>query len=253
MLSAVFAEERHRWIVTRVHALGSCHVEELASRLSLSAVTIRRDLHALEDRGLLRRTRGGAFALPQHRLQTSGRGLEATLRIAEVAAELVADGSAVALANGPEALALALVLRSHARRLTVVTNAIDIAALLADAPSITTHVTGGTLLAGRHALVNPFAAEILTRLRVEVCFLGASGVDGAGGVTAACRPEAQVKRQFLDAARRRVLLAGSRKLGRVAGERVAGLEELDALVTDRDASLDQLAALRALGLEIHLA
>jgi len=250
----MFAEERQRWIAARVHVSGACLIAELARHLRLSTFTIRQDLLALEAQGLLRRIRGGAVALPERRAPVGdGPWPEASLRVAEAAARLVPDGSALALDAGPSTRALALALRRCARNLTVVTNALDVASLLEDAPAITTHVTGGTLLAGQHALVSPYLEPILSSLNVALVFVGASGVDVAGGLTATSAPEAEVKRQLLLAGRRRVVLADSGALGHVAAARFAGTRELDAIVTDRGADLAQVEALRASGLEIHLA
>jgi len=138
------------------------------------------------------------------------------------------------------------------KRPTIFTNGMNIAEILEADPEITTVVTGGTLRAKQHSLVNPFAEFILSRINADIAFLGANGVDAARGVTNVNVAEAEIKALFLKAARRRVVLADASKIGQVALAKFADLQEIDLLITDEGADAEEVEALREKGLEVKL-
>src|SRR5262245_1452349 len=108
-------------------------VNELGEMFGVSEVTIRADLDALAERGEVRRVHGGAMLLsgPQERSfeETSGANAEEKQAIGEAAAALVTDESLVALDVGTTAMAVAMALgaRPELERVTVLTNALNIA------------------------------------------------------------------------------------------------------------------------------
>lgn len=251
----MFAEERRAAILAELTAEGRVQVANLAQRLEVSEVTIRQDLAALEEKGLLRRTHGGAipvetgFELPFAR--TAGANAEEKSRIAAAAAAMVREGETIFLDVGTTTTAMARALLTH-RRLTVVTSALNIAALLEEAAGITVILTGGTLRATQHSLVNPMGTEIISRVRADRAFIGASGVEAGAGVTNANFPEAEIKRAMMAAARQKVLLADGSKVGRIAAAVVGPLSSFDLLITSRDAPEKDLEALRAAGMEVRV-
>jgi DeoR family transcriptional regulator of aga operon len=253
----MFPEERRREILATLKHEGRCLVAELARRLAVSEVTIRQDLDALEKDGLLRRTHGGAILNAKIGLERPFQVEETThrpekVRIGEAAADLVSAGDTVILDVGTTVTEAARKLVEQQKRLTVFTNGLNIAAILEAHPEITTVVTGGTLRAQQHSLVNPFAEFILARISADVAFLGANGVDAARGVTNVNVAEAEMKALFVKAARRRVVLADGSKIGQVGLARFAELQEIDLLITDAGADEDEVEALREKGLEVKV-
>jgi DeoR family transcriptional regulator of aga operon len=111
-------------------------------------------------------------------------------------------------------------------------------------------VTGGTLRALQHSLVDPLASVVLDRLHPDVAFIGCNGIDVDRGVTNVNLPEAEVKRRMVDASARTVVVADGAKLGRTHLGSVAPLDLVDTLLTDDGADPQELARLRDAGLRI---
>lgn len=232
-------------IVERARSAGRVDVGALAEHFEVTAETIRRDLTALERQGLLRRVHGGA--IPVERLgfepALATRDAAATgekLRIAKAAlAELPAEG-AVLLDAGSTTARLAEALPAD-RELTVVTNALPIAATLASRPNITVHLLGGRVRGRTMATVDAWGARLLADTYVDVAFMGTNGISVERGLTTPDVAEAEIKRAMIAAARRVVVLADHTKVGVDHFARFAAIDDVDVLVTD--AGLDPGLAL----------
>ena len=149
------------------------------------------------------------------------------------------------------ALARALVARSEISEVSVFTNGLTIALELEAAfPRVTVVVTGGTLRPMQHSLVNPLGETILEGINASVAFIGCNGVDPTGGITNINLPEAEIKRRFVGAARRRVVLADGRKLGVVELVQVCSMDDVDELVTDDRADPEMVERIRDLGVDV---
>jgi Transcriptional regulators of sugar metabolism len=252
----MFPEERRAVISNILNQAGRCRVIDLARELAVSEVTVRQDLDIMEKQGLLSRTHGGAILIAKSGFERSFQ-LEETAfrdekaRIGRAAAELVSDGETIILDVGTTVTEVARNLRMR-KGLTVVTNALNIAMLLEDFPEITVLVSGGTLRAKQHSLVNPFGRFILERIRVDSAFIGVNGIEAQYGATNANIAEAEMKALFIKAARRRILVADSGKIGNVALAKVAALQEIDLLITDDAADPDEIARLQEKGLAVKL-
>jgi DeoR/GlpR family transcriptional regulator of sugar metabolism len=252
----MFPEERRAVILNILNQSGRCRVNDLARELAVSEVTVRQDLDILEKQELLSRTHGGAiliakrgFERPFQIQETAFR--DEKIRIGKAAASLVSDGETIILDVGTTVTEVARNIQSR-KGLTVVTNALNIAMLLEDFPEITVLVTGGTLRAKQHSLVNPFGQFILERIRVDLAFIGINGIEAEHGVTNANLAEAEMKSLFVKVARRRILVADSGKIGNVALAKVAALHEIDLLITDEQADPEELARLQDKGLQVKL-
>jgi DeoR family fructose operon transcriptional repressor len=241
----MYAEERHQLIVDRARTAGRVDVAALAELFEVTAETVRRDLTSLERQGLLRRVHGGA--IPVERLgfepALATRDAASTaekLRIAKAAlAELPTDG-AILLDAGTTTARLAEALPLD-RELTVVTNALPIAATLAARPNVTVHLLGGRVRGRTMATVDAWAARVLADTYVDVAFLGTNGISVERGLTTPDVAEAEVKRAMIAAARRVVVLADHTKVGVDHFARFGSIDDVDVLVTD--AGLDAGLAL----------
>lgn len=182
-----FAAERRERILELVRANGSMALRDIAAQVRASEVTVRRDIRVLEAEGLIDRRRGGA-ALPgrlvheHNHTQRSGTAAPEKLAIAAAAARLVQDDDAIVLGPGTttEALAREIVGR---RNLTVVTNSLPVAEILAAAPGVEVVVTGGTLRSTNLALVGTAAEQSLAGLRVHRAFVSGNGVTAERGLS----------------------------------------------------------------------
>jgi DeoR family transcriptional regulator of aga operon len=250
-------EMAHRLIEQR----GFVRVRELSERFGVSTVTVRNDLHLLEDRGLAQRVHGGAMSSTRSGVErsfeevSSERAAEKEL-IARAAALLVGSGDSILLDVGTTtaAMARALAARTDLHDLTVFTNGLKIALELERAhPRISIIVIGGTLRPKQHSLVFPLADRLLRDLNVNSVFLGCNGVDAAAGVSNLNLPEAEVKRAMINAAERCVVLADSAKVGVRTLAPVCPIDQVDVLVTDAHADSAHVAALRERGVDVVLA
>jgi DeoR/GlpR family transcriptional regulator of sugar metabolism len=234
-------------IVERAVRDGYVEAHALALDLGVNASTIRRDLDALERAGHVRRTHGGArlvadgaVDIPYARKQAAN--LAAKIEIAEAAAALVAEDDAVILDSGSTTYQLAVALRG--KPLTIITNDLRIAKFVATDPAARLLVTGGELLGTVFTLVGGKAVAFLSELRADWAFLGADAVSLDSGITNTNTVEVPIKRAMIAAAEHPLALADSSKLDRRVLARVAGLDEVEAVLTDSSASAETITRYR---------
>jgi DeoR/GlpR family transcriptional regulator of sugar metabolism len=233
----VFADERQARIAEVVMTRGRARIGELARQFGVTEPTIRKDLSALQQRGMLKRTYGGALALhPIVDREFAGR--EATNRsgkesIAAACLDLLRDGDSVFLDSGTtvDALAHALAANSGQRRLSVLTNTLAVATTLADVPGIDCVLLGGQLQPIEGSVVGPLALENLQRFAFSVAFLGVSGFSELG-ISVGSLSEAAVKAAVIERARRVVVATDHSKVGATDFARISELDEIDVVVMD---------------------
>lgn len=248
-LRAVRKAERLSAILDRVADHGRVDVDDLASSLGVSGATVRRDLQGLSASRLIVRTHGGALAVDPGdevpvRIKASRRHAEKS-RIGRAAADLVGEGAVVGMTGGTTALELARVLAERGG-VTIVTNAINIAAELAGSPGLQLVVIGG-IVRSSYELIGPAAEKMLANYHLDVAFIGVDGLTAREGCTTHDEMEAQTDRAFLDRADRSVVITDSSKIGVVRFARIAPLNRVSSVVTDDGADPEQLQALRAAG------
>ena len=137
--------------------------------------------------------------------------------------------------------------------ITVVTNAVNIAAQLATRPDIKVVVTGGVIHSRSYELVGPFVEQLLRGVRLDIAFIGVNGMDAAAGATTQDEREAAVNRMMAERARRAVVVTDSSKIGTVAFAAVGGPELFPVLLTDDGSDDAALAAFRDAGYEVMTA
>jgi DeoR family transcriptional regulator of aga operon len=245
---------------------GQVTVEQAAEQLGVSAATVRRDFDDLAAQQMLTRIRGGAVArgvtydLPL-RYKTERHPTEKH-RIAAVAAAMVRPGQVVGLNGGTTTteVARALAVRSDlqsgdplAPALTVVSNALNIAAELAVRQHIKIVVTGGVARPQSYELTGPLATGVLEQVTLDVAILGVDGIDAAAGATAHHEGEASINRLMTRRAERVIVAADSSKAGRRAFARICAAGEVDVLVTDAGIDPARSSALAEAGVRVVLA
>jgi DeoR family transcriptional regulator, aga operon transcriptional repressor len=231
---------------------GSVAVADLWPRLGVSAATIRRDLELLEEQRLLSRTHGGAVAqgvlyeLPL-RYKTA-RHHDEKRKIALEAAARVPEGTAIGLTGGTTTTEVARMLVDR-QRLTVVTNALNIASELAVRPNIKLVVTGGLARSESYELVGPLAEQSLAELHVDMVFIGVDGISATDGLTTHHEVEAHTNRALIERAGRVIVVTDGSKLGAVAFARICAISAVDELIT-AGADPAAVAILREVGLAV---
>lgn len=249
-------EERRRAILEILNRDGRVLVLDLARRFETSQVTIRKDLEELHAHGLIHRTHGGALparegALEDPTLREKEKlHRKEKLRIAQTAAGMVQEGQVVILDSGTTTTAIAHSLR-HFHNLTVVTNAVNIAAELSGT-AVEVILTGGTLRKNSFSLVGPIAEETLHRLNADILFLGVDGFDVQYGLSTPNLLEAKVNRVMVEVAKRTVAVCDSSKFGRRSLSLIVPPTALHQVVTDRGVLKSDVRLLKKAGIEVTL-
>jgi DeoR family transcriptional regulator of aga operon len=249
-------EERRRAILEILQHDGRVLVGHLARRFKTSQVTIRKDLEALQNHGLIHRTHGGALptrhgALEDPTLREKQKlHREEKVRIAAAAAGMVAEGQVVILDSGTTTTAIARALRNF-QNLTIITNAVNIAVELAGS-TVEVILTGGAVRKNSSSLVGPLAEESLRRLHADILFLGVDGFDVTYGLSTPNLLEAKVNRVMVEVATRTVAACDSSKFGRRSLSLIVPPSAVQEVITDRGISKSDLRALKKAGIEVTL-
>ncbi|NHC14255.1 DeoR/GlpR family DNA-binding transcription regulator [Motilibacter deserti] len=237
-------------------------IAELARRLGVSEMTVRRDLDALQAEGLVQRVRGGAVATRERREEagyTARLGWQSAVkdRLGAATAALVQPGETVLLDAGTTTVHVAAHLAARAP-LTVAVLSLQAAAALADVPGVRLLVLGGESRPGERSLVGPLAHRAITGFSFDTFVMSIGGISAIDGWSEFALEDAAVKQAALPRARRVVVVSDATKLGVRAFVHVAPLDVADVLVTDAgardpdvgDAARDTLTALTDAGVDI---
>lgn len=257
--------QRWRALLDALADSGRLSVVEAAERLGVSEATVRRDFTALAEQQLVTRTHGGvvataiAYDLPaRYRGAAGGSAKE---RIAAAACAMLPAGATVAFNGGTTTSATARRLAARADlaaagsrpAITVVTNAVNIAAEMVLRPVVRTVSLGGIARPESYEMVGPLAALVLKQLWLDVLVLGVDGFDVGHGTSCQHDGEAEINALMVAQASKVVVVAGAEKLGRRAFTRICATAAVDVLVTDDEADSTTVAALREAGVEVVIA
>lgn len=228
------ARQRHALIVSQIRRTGAVRVGDLAEQLDVSEMTVRRDLDALTEQGLMQRVRGGARLTQQAGAEVAytlraTQQLPAKARIAEAARELVQAGDTVGFDASTTALALAQ--RLGGAPVQAVVTSLDVANALASA-KVPFMLVGGTFHERARSFVGGSVTQGLERLHLDTVFFSAKGFSLRAGFTDAHLPEVEVKERLLASGGKVVALLDSHKFGLEAFGKIATLKQIDILVTD---------------------
>lgn len=253
----MYATERHAQILEAARLHGRVDVTGIAKELDVTPETVRRDLTALERRGLLRRVHGGA--IPVERLNSEPAVAERESlspaekdRIARAALAELPEGGSIIIDAGTTTARLAQFLPSD-RELTVVTHSIPIAHSLIARPNIHLHLLGGVVRARTEAAVGEWTTAQIGGLFADVAFMGTNGISAERGLTTPDIVEASVKKALIGAARRTVVLADHLKFGRQDFALVAPLSAIDTVITDARTDAELAAEIEAAGPQVVIA
>ncbi len=246
----MLAAERRRAILASLQSGGAVRVADLAAALSVSEMTVRRDLDALDAQELLSKVHGGAVT--RHHRGDEPRSAEKAqqrraekLAIARAAAALVDDGMTIAIGAGSTTTELARLLRARSS-VTVITNSLPVFDVLtapdAESPGPAAYLSGGARTPS-DALVGPIADTALASFRVDATFLGVHGVDEHAGLTSPNVAEAQTNRTLIEISARLVVLADHTKYGEVGACVFARLDQVHALIVDDGLNADARSVL----------
>lgn len=255
----LLAEQRRRKITDLLEQKGQVTVRDLVERFGISAVTARGDLDALASNGSAVRSHGGAVRhleanqdYPLRLKETLHRGEK--MKIGRAAAELVQPNEVVILDSGTTTAEVARQIKARKiQPVTIITNALNIASELIDAPGISVIVIGGLLRPVSRSFVGPQAETMLKEFHADRLFLAVDGFDLEIGASTPDVFEALLNAVMMQVSREVNIVADSSKLGRRSVSRIGPLEKIHRLITDSRAPEDFTGALRKKGIEVLIA
>ncbi|AEJ44499.1 transcriptional regulator, DeoR family [Alicyclobacillus acidocaldarius subsp. acidocaldarius Tc-4-1] len=232
----VYPKERQRVLLELLAQHGFASYRQLAEKLGVSEITVRRDMKALEAQGLVETAFGGgqvaraARELPY----TDKRVLQIPekMAIAKAALRQIESGMTIAIAAGTTTWVLAQHIAGF-QKLTFLTNSVNVATELSKNGYSDIFLTGGQFRTPSDALVGPVAEQMIRQFRADILFVGASGLHVDHGLSTPNVLEAAVNRAMMERAARVVVLADHTKWGVESLMSFAKLNEIDALITDR--------------------
>ena len=230
------AHPRQDRLIEEVRRLGSVSVEALAEHFGVTLQTVRRDVRLLAEAGLLARFHGGVrvpgsttenIAYRQRQRLNEG----AKLRIAKAVAGAVPHGCSLFVNIGTTAEAIARELMHH-RGLRVITNNLNVAAILSDNPDCELIVAGVMVRPRDRGIIGEATVDFIRQFKVDIGLIGISGIEADGTLRDFDYREVKVARAILDHSREVWLAADHSKFNRPAMVELARLDHLDRLYTD---------------------
>lgn len=221
--------------VVREH--GSLSVDAIAARFGVTLQTVRRDVQRLAEAGLLARFHGGV-RVPSSTTENIAYRQRQTLhaaakaRIAAALAERVPDDCSLIVNIGTTTEAVAEALRRVRKGLRVITNNLNVAAILADGPGFEVIVAGGVLRPRDRGIVGEATVDFIRQFRVDIGLIGISAIEADGTLRDFDYREVKVARTIIEASRQVWLAADHSKFNRPAMVQLAHLSEIDVLFTD---------------------
>ncbi|MDI4632651.1 DeoR family transcriptional regulator [Pelomonas sp. V22] len=249
--------QRREQILQMLVKQGNVQVSDLVPQLGVSAVTIRTDLSALESQGLVTRSYGGATLTrtppPEQNIrQKDALNAGAKEHIGTAAAALVEPGDNIIIDSGTTTMPLARHIR-ELKQVTVMTNGLNIAWELADAPGIELMLTGGLLRKQSLSIQGAQAEACLNVYNFDKLFLGVDGFDLQFGITTHHEAEASLNHKMVERAKKVIVLTDSSKFGRVSLHRIVLLDRVHTVITDAGISPEYRDGLQRLGIEVIIA
>lgn len=241
--------ERRTEVLRLVRHKGAATVSEVVDEIGFSASTVRRDLKALDERGLVRLSHGGAAAVEGTTFEPlfserQRRSPGEKARIAEKVLEFLEPGQSAIFDSSSTVLAVVEALQRRPVALSAVTNDVSAAAMLSEVEGVSVVVPGGQVREGSFTLLGSHTGEFFRRLRADVLLLGMHAISD-GFMTDASLEVVEIKRAMMQAARRTVLLTDHEKFCAPAFFEVGEAALVDDLVTDSAVTEEALEPIKA--------
>ena len=227
---------RQAELLHEVQRLGSASVEALAGRFGVTLQTVRRDVKLLAAAGLLARFHGGVRVPASTTENIAYRQRQrlnaaAKQRIARAVARSLPNGCSLIINIGTTTEAIARELLQH-RGLRVITNNLNVAAILSDNPDCEVIVAGGVVRTRDRGIVGEVTVDFMRQFKVDIGLIGISGIEADGTLRDFDYREVKVARAIVEQSRHVWLASDHSKFNRPAMVELARLDELDMLFTD---------------------
>ncbi len=246
-------------IIDLLNSHGQVNVKELSESLGVTGVTIRNDLEQLEKKNILIRARGGAIKISQAHSNEDyplsdkqKKNFTEKKEIGKKASELIENDNTIILDSGSTTHQLAKNLKDF-QDLTVITNALNIATLLAEYKNINVIVPGGILKKNSLSLVGLPAEKVFRDYFCDKLFLGVDGFDLDFGISTPSPEEAYLNQLMIEISKEVIVLADSSKFERRGFAFIAPVNKINTVVTDKGITQEQKTKLETMGVRVIIA
>ncbi|MCX2679245.1 transcriptional repressor AgaR [Galbibacter sp. EGI 63066] len=226
--------QRRSLILQKLDENGQVNVNELSDLLGVSEVTIRNDLDKLEKNNLLIRAHGGAFKTNNLALTVTEKkkiNLDIKRAIGKKAASFINEDDSIILDSGTTTFEISNNLSSY-KRLTVISNALDIINNLAHFDNLEVFMPGGYLKEFSMSMVGPMAERNFKQLYCNKLFLGVDGIKPNTGVFTHYMEEAYLNQIMIDIAEEVIVVSDSSKFKKTGFAFISNFDKIHKLVTD---------------------
>lgn len=228
-------------------------VNALADQLHVSKVTIRKDLTELEQKGLLRRRHGYAIINnPDNLSFRLAQNYDTKLKIAQAAAETVAENSTIMIESGSTCALLAEQLGQQGKHITIITNSYFIANYVEKYPNIEVVVLGGKYQSEAEVVVGPLAKMILTNFHVTQLFIGTDGYTPNVGFFCNDMMRAEIVQSMAAQAATVTVLTDSSKFSAPGVVKQLDIQQVTTVMTDQGLAKSTATGLTHHGIQLQL-
>lgn len=233
----MLAIERRNAILNKLQTERRVVVSELSELYDVSEETIRRDLDKLENDGFAIKSYGGAVLNENTNLDLpfnirKNRNVVGKQKIAAQISPMIHDGENIFLDASSTAVAIAKAIKDK-KDLTVITNSLEIAIELLEAPECKVISTGGVAIGNSYALVGHMTDKAISSYFVDKAIISSKGFDLEAGFTDSDERHANNKKSMLDGAKKKILAVDSSKFNRISFAKIGDLRDITTIVTDK--------------------
>jgi DeoR family fructose operon transcriptional repressor len=233
-------QRRKQIILEKLNANGEVDIKQMAIELTISEITMRRDLNQLASDGLLYRTHGGAMKvnpleIPHDFINKAAKNVVAKDKICRVAAGQIKDGDIIFMDCGSTVFRLCQFIKN--KKIKVITNSIPVIYELQNS-LVSLNIIGGEFDAERQAVHGKIANEHIARYKANKAFLGIDGIS-RNGLFANSELEADITQAFAANSKKTYLLCDGSKIGKESYLKFSEIKIINTLITDsRSEELD---------------
>ncbi|MFH2091519.1 MAG: DeoR family transcriptional regulator [Pseudomonadota bacterium] len=248
---------RHEQIISVIKTSGFATVEEMAKQFNVTPQTIRRDINFLDKEGHISRYHGGAgLSLSTENVAYLHRKelyLDAKQKIARAAASLIQDNTSLFINIGTTTEHVAEELVNHNKKLRIITNNLNIAAIMSKKEDFEVIVTGGIVRSKDGGVTGEAAVKFIRQFKVDVGIIGISGIDLDGTLLEFDFREVYVARTIIENSRKVFLVTDHSKFGRNAMVKLGHIKEINTLITDKAPPEQLMEVIRSNDVKLKLA
>lgn len=251
----MFIEERHQQIAETIKQNGKITIADITSRYGISDESARRDLRLLEQKGLCKRTHGGAILMQQVGIRPPVDRdfgnmpiFDNYREISRAAVTKICENDTIYLTSGSFGHIMISFLPRDIHY-TVVVNSVDLGKELRSFDNIDVYIAGGKMRRSG-SLVDSMATAFISQMHFDLCIMTGSGLTAAFGLSNGTDETATFQRTVIQNSRKKCLLMPSTKIGVDAFIKVCDVDLFDDIITDWDCAEDQIATIEEKGIVV---